>query len=354
MTTPSMGSDRAQTVRQAWEWVLRLRDREVDRDALATWMRWYESDQRNKDAFDEASTIWQQTSRVAEVPDPLPRSAWRGDRPHRARAPWRNATLVSLAAALIAALGTVLATALLRDAPGEAPEAAPLALAPSASPATLPVREAQLPDGSRVELAAGSSVTMQFTDQVRQLTMQSGVAHFTVAHNRARPFVVRVGRVHVRAVGTAFNIRHASDRVVVTVIEGTVDVYERPDDGARADRPIRVDAGREITWAAKAAGPTIASVDPSRALAWRDGRLDYLNEPLASAVADINRYSQRRIIVRDAAVGGILFSGTVLIHETDEWLRALPRLFPVDVQTDARGDVVLTARASEHSGQLPE
>lgn len=347
MTTPSMAGDRAQAMRQAWEWVLRLRDREIDRDALATWMRWYESDERNKDAFDEASAIWQQTGRVAEAPDPLPRSAWRGDRPHQARAAWRNATLVSLAAALIAALGTVLAMALLRDAPGDVPEAAPMALAPPAVPATLLVRETQLPDGSRVELAAGSSVTMQFTDEVRQLTMQSGVAHFTVAHNRARPFVVRVGRVHVRAVGTAFNIRHASDRVVVTVTEGTVDVYERPDDdGARADRPIRVDAGREITWAAQAAGPTIASVDPSRALAWRDGRLDYLNEPLASAVADINRYSQRRIIVRDAAVGGILFSGTVLIDETEEWVRALPRLFPVDVQTDAQGNVVLTARAS--------
>lgn len=346
MKTPSMANDSAQTMRQAWDWVSRLRDQEIDRDELARWMSWYEADERNKDAFDEARAIWQQTGRVAEAQDPLPRAAWCEAPRHQARAAWRDRTLVSLAAVLVVALGTVLASAWVRSVPSEAPAAAPIALVAPAPRATSLVRETQLPDGSRVELAASSSVTVEFTDAVRQLTMQSGVAHFTVAHNRARPFVVRVGKLHVRAVGTAFNIRHASDRVVVTVTEGTVDVYERPDESTHADRAIRVNAGRELTWAAKAAGPTIASVDPTRALAWREGRLDYLNEPLASAVVDINRYSQRRIIVRDAAVGGILFSGTVLIDETDEWIRALPKLFPVEVQTDAQGNIVLTARAS--------
>ena len=345
MRTPSMVSDRARAMRQAWDWVLRLREQEVDRDELADWMSWYESDECNKRAFDEASAIWQQTHRVAEAPDPLPRSAWREPQPG-ARAAGRRRTLLSLAAALTVALGAMLAIALLRSAPGDAPDASAVA-ARVPAPQTAPlVRETQLPDGSRVELATSSSVTVEFTDQVRQLTMQTGVAHFTVAHNRARPFVVRVGRLHVRAVGTAFNIRHASDRVVVTVTEGTIEVYERPGDSTRGDRPIRVDAGRELTWAAKATGPTIASVDPARALAWREGRLDYLNEPLASAVADINRYAQRRIIVQDAAVGGILFSGTVLIDDMDEWVRALPQLFPVEVQTDAQGNIVLTARAS--------
>lgn len=345
MNMPATTGAHPRAMREAWEWLLRLRE-EDDRDVLARWMTWYEADERNKDAFDEASAIWQQTERVAQAPDPLPRSAWHDAPKARARAAGRKRTLLSLAAAVVVAFGALLAVALLPVATMEpSGETAPAALA-AVSPASPLVRETRLPDGSRVELAANSAVTMEFTDAVRQLTMQSGVAHFTVAHNRTRPFIVSVGKLQVRAVGTAFNIRHATDRVVVTVTEGTVDIYERADRGTRGARPIRVDAGRELTWAAKAVGPTIASVDPTRALAWREGRLDYLNEPLASAVADINRYSQRRIIVRDAAVGGIPFSGTVLVDETEEWVRALPRLFPVEVQTDAEGNIVLTARAS--------
>ena len=346
MNMPATTGDHARAMREAWDWLLRLRE-EDDRDALARWMTWYESDERNKDAFDEASAIWQQADRVAHVPDPLPRSAWRDAPKPAARMAWRKRTLLSLAAAVVVAIGALLAVSLLPVATIErSPETAPAILASAATPVSPLVRETRLPDGSRVELAANSSVTMEFTDTVRQLTMQSGVAHFTVAHSRARPFVVSVGKLQVRAVGTAFNIRRATDRVVVTVTEGIVDIYERAEGSTPSDRPIRVDAGRELTWAAKAVGPTIASVDPARALAGREGRLDSLNEPLASALADINRYSQRRIIVRDAAVGGIPFSGTVLIGETEEWVRALPRLFPVEVETDADGNIVLTARAS--------
>ena len=335
MKTLSMapGPD-ADRVAQAWDWVLRLRADDLPREELTGWMSWYEADERNKQAFEEASALWQQADRVTALPDPLPRAAW------QAAAPRWTGRLVALAAGVVVAVGAALVI-LLRPQP----ETPALVLAPApapAAPVTALVRETQLPDGSRVELAANSSVTVDYTDDLRLLTMQTGVAHFTVAHSRTRPFVVRVGRLQVRAVGTAFNIRHASDRVIVTVTEGTVDVSADANDSA--GRSIRLGAGREITWGAHAAGPTIASVDPARALAWREGRLDYLNEPLASAIADINRYARRRIIVRDAAVGGILFSGTVLIDQTDEWVQALPRLFPVDVHTDDAGNIVLTAR----------
>ncbi len=51
------------------------------------------------------------------------------------------------------------------------------------------------------------------------MKLEAGEAHFAVAPDAARPFVVRVGGVAVRAVGTAFNVRYAADGAVeVTVI----------------------------------------------------------------------------------------------------------------------------------------
>src|SRR5262249_1447032 len=158
--------------------------------------------------------------------------------------------------------------------------------------------------------APKSSISLQYSDKVRMLVMQSGVAYFSVAHNRERPFIVKVGKVCVRAVGTAFNIRKADGRVVVTVAEGTVDVYpisHEADAIAGATGASmgggRSNAGKEVTGAEKLTGPTIAAVDTQTALAWREGRLDYRNEPLSSAIADINRYSRRQVIIRDEAVG---------------------------------------------------
>lgn len=340
----------------AWDWLLRLRDESISQSELAAWLNWYETDARNKNAYEEVRALWQQAGRLVEGADPLPAELWLDESaPARtARLPswdglasWASHRSVWAAATLSAVLLAVLIV-LTTPSPSRPPT---VAIAPNL------VRPTYLPDGSRVDLAAKSSVTLQFTDKQRLLTMQQGAAYFTVAHNRERPFVVKAGKLYVRAVGTAFNIRNAGERVVVTVTEGSVAVYPEPPQksgqapGSRlqsADEPpagaIRVGAGREVTWAATAPGPTIAAVDPSHALAWRQGRLDYLNEPLASAIADINRYSQRQILIRDAEVGQIIFSGTVLTDATDDWIKALPGLFPVQVLSDAQGNVVLASR----------
>jgi transmembrane sensor len=304
--------------------MLRLRDDSLSNEELAAWSAWYEADERNKETFDEVRFFWQQSLRLVDDSSLQEGVALKRSRHRR--------TVWLAAAASIAAIAVSIA----------------LLLAPRndhrVQPAAELVHQTVLPDGSRVDLAAKSAVSVEYSDRERRLDLQDGVAFFTVAHNKERPFVVHVGRFCVRAVGTAFNVRSAGDRVVVTVAEGAVDVY--PENGGAAAATVKLDAGKEAVWPAEAAAPTVAAVDPAHALAWREGRLDYLNEPLSSAVADINRYSQRRVIIRDAAVGRIVFSGTVLIGNTDDWVRALPNLFPIDVLTDAQGNVVLVARSS--------
>jgi transmembrane sensor len=364
----------------AWDWVLRLRQDSVSQDDLTAWLSWYEADERNKAAFEDMQAFWQQIDQVTEEPNPLPPELWLGDlaasgtshtrRLQSARTKttsgWRGffakpspRRLAWASAALAASLCCLTVALKLASPPLTSPPLQQHAVADNAVDVAAPqsVKETYLPDGSRVELAAKSSVSLQFSDTQRMLEMQGGVAYFAVAHNRDRPFIVKVGDLYVRAVGTAFNIRSAGDRVVVTVAEGTVDVYPASHGNLAIDSGghdasghpvdlVRVKAGSEVVWAEKSLGPTIATVDASHALAWRQGRLDYLNEPLASAIADINRYSKRPIILRDDAIGKIVFSGTVLTNATDAWVAALPSLFPIDVHTDSNGNIVLSNRAS--------
>ena len=339
-------------ISQAWDWVLRLRGEAPEQDVLNDWLVWYEADPRNKQAFDQASAIASAAPDAAtDLRGALAPSTWRSPSatasPSRFRARWRRTWVGAALAAGVSALALQLNLEMPRPPP-------PLqglldSLVAVVTPAEPMVKRSVLPDGSQMELASKSKVQVRYNDRARLLTLRDGVAHFTVAHNPERPFIVRAGDVYVRAVGTAFNVRHSGERVVVTVTEGTVDVYPAAPQSEPAAPPpaeaLRVQAGREIVWAAAAPAPDVTAVDPAHALAWREGRLEYLNEPLASAIADINRYSSRRILVRDPAVGRLVFSGAVMTDSVDVWVQSLPKLFPVDLLMDENGNIVLVARA---------
>lgn len=215
------------------------------------------------------------------------------------------------------------------------------------------VERTVLPDGSRAELATRSTMQLQYNDKVRLLNMTDGVAYFSVAYDPERPFVVRAGDFYVRATGTAFNVRYAGERTVVTVTEGTVDVYpvaRQPEPAAPPpEDALRITAGKEVVWDSPTVEPDVKSVDPAHALSWQEGRLEYLNEPLDSAIADINRYSSRKIVIRDPDVGDLVFSGAVLTDSADVWVRSLPRLFPVELLRNADGNLVLVSRKDANS-----
>ena len=154
-------------LREAWHWVLRLREPTVTQDDMAAWLRWYDAEERHKAAFEEMQSFWQQIDRVAEEPDPLPAELWLGAlAPLRAKTPatarsfrrtWRSAAV--MAAAVIVLL---LAWPLLTG------QFAPKVGAPE-RPAF--VRQSLLPDGSRVDVAPRSLLFLRYTDARRLIAL---------------------------------------------------------------------------------------------------------------------------------------------------------------------------------------
>lgn len=342
---------------QAWDWVLRLRGESPSQDELNEWLVWYEFDARNKQAFDQASAIASQASEAVDQQavdqrGPLAPSSWRRGTAAKTRARKRRRRAAWVSAATAAGLAVfVLQFGL--DIPRPVTGFLQTLASYTGSTAQPTVERTVLPDGSRADLATNSTMQPQYSDEVRLLNMTDGVAHFTVAYDPERPFVVRAGDFYVRATGTAFNVRYAGERMVVTVTEGTVDVYpvaQQPEPAAPppADA-LRITAGREVVWDSPVVKPDVKAVDPAHALSWQEGRLEYLNEPLDSAIADINRYSSRKIIIRDPALGDLVFSGAVLTDSADVWVRSLPRLFPVELLKNADGNIVLVAREDANS-----
>jgi transmembrane sensor len=344
-------NDETRRLEQAADWAALLREDASEAD-IVRWMEWCEADPRNQDAFDRVQSFWRVAGGLAgEVENGELTSASRtesiGDRrpappaaPRRRRMPrFAVAASALLATVAVGALGWNLYQRLYwPEVGGEAVVAA----------AADPVRNARLPDGSRVQLATRSVVEVNYTEDRRFLALRDGEAYFSVAHSPERPFVVHVDDVRVRAVGTAFNIRRAGQRSVVTVTEGTVEVYRERD-----GNEVRAVAGERVTWEetghmqsvpekdSTAGGDLrVAAVDVSEVLAWREGRLEYTDEPLYAVIADFNRYSEHPVEIHGDAVRRLRFSGTLLTDVTEEWLYALPHLFPVDVRRQGEAYVI--------------
>ena len=77
--------------------------------------------------------------------------------------------------------------------PAAADQVVPRAPSTAATIAADPPRQIMLSDGSLVELKGDAEIAVEFTPAVRRIVLQHGTAHFQVAKNAARPFVVDAG-----------------------------------------------------------------------------------------------------------------------------------------------------------------
>jgi transmembrane sensor len=153
-----------------------------------------------------------------------------------------------------------------------------------------------LPDGTRVELNARTSLQLAFTGAERRVRMAEGEAFFTVSKNKARPFIIETPAGSVRVTGTVFDVRtEAASQLEVTVAEGSVQV--RPDSNGGA--PLSLGAGDRLT-ASASAGVEVKPIDASAladTLAWREGKIVLNGVPLREALARFARYHGRGIIL---------------------------------------------------------
>lgn len=237
----------------------------------------------------------------------------------------------------------------------------PRSAAPTISPAlaaanaviSIPATR-ELPDGTSVELKDGAQITFDYSGPLRRVTLQQGAAHFAVAKDAQRPFVVEAAGVMVRAVGTAFAVQRTGNALEVIVTEGTVTVSARPavDPAARSQTaasaaPIVVDSGKRcvIEMASTAPVPMPAQVTTLDArgiaerLAWRVPRLEFSGTPLAQAIPLFNRHAGVRLVLDDAALGTLELSGVVRADNTDSLLRLLEGEF--GITAEKRGEDLL-------------
>ncbi|MBL8269295.1 FecR family protein [Steroidobacter sp.] len=186
-----------------------------------------------------------------------------------------------------------------------------------------------LADGSIVELNTNSEIRVALGDELRSVELVRGEAHFTVAPDSARPFVVSAGGAAVRAVGTQFNVHRLGDQdLEVLVTEGKVTLTPT---GATAETPlITAGEGGSIVHGGEVAVRRVAAAEIKRELAWKDGMLVFAGEPLQEAILEMNRYNVRQLEIDDPDVASLKIGGYFNARNLDGFIAVLNSNFGID------------------------
>jgi transmembrane sensor len=335
---------RAEIDEEAAAWIWRMESgsaSSVDPEEFEAWLR---QDPRHRRAVDELSKVWGAldglagSQRRAETLSPLTATEPRPAALHRRPLWFAAAGLVTAVAAAIW-FGKGSETQVLATAVGQH-------------------RDAALADGTIVSLNTNTIVETNIGRRSREIYLHKGEAHFEVAPDRSRPFLVHAGDAVVRAVGTEFEVRVRTDRHVdVLVTEGRVEV--QPDvpspeprvntkghNASAAVVSIRaVSAGEELSTATT--NYPVIPVSPeqlSSELAWREGAVVFDSEPLAEAIAEIQRYTDSPIIISDPGIATLPVGGRFKTDDLQGFLDGLQAALPVTIRRTADGIVYVDPR----------
>lgn len=211
-------------------------------------------------------------------------------------------------------------------------------------------QQVALVDGSVVNLNVSTNVQVALTPADRRVTLTAGEAHFAVAHDTARPFIVTAGGVSVRAVGTAFSVRLGDQGVEVLVTEGKVEITrDEPGSAAvtalPAAHPLLV-AG-ERTFIARDVAPATTRVERvdadalQSAVRWHSQIMTFTDLPLRDAVALFNRRNVQQLVLADAPLGERKIGGTFAADQVDAFVRLLAQDGDIAIERRTTAEIVL-------------
>lgn len=345
---------------QAAEWLVR-RDRGLSAQESIEFQLWLAADERHAVAIERSRTAWAMLDRI-------PEEFGHESTVRAAKRRWMRNAIMWTGLAAAAAFAIIIAPLSHRPAPQPASSGA------SAAPVWVSPQIVTLSDGTLVRLNAGSEVRESFTADERRIQLVRGEAHFSVAKNPQRPFVVQAGTIEARAVGTAFNVNLQSAAVEILVTEGTVAVSGQtsaaepivvrrlePAAAASAEASVAVPtappgsvsdllltAGQRavVALAPISARATVVVTDLSkdeltRALAWQEPLLRLSGATLADLAAEFQRRTGYRLILADPQLAVLRTGGRFRGDDVEGFVRLLEDNYGIHSETTPDGAIVL-------------
>lgn len=296
-------------------WFVLLRDEAASDADRAAFDEWLHADPAHEVAYQKLELVW---SGLEQVQRPPPRAINPG-RLEVSRVAWRRRPakrrplLKGLAAVGISA--SVLWATLL---------AVPQGLFADFKTAAGEQRTVTMADGSTVDLNTQTAISVEYSNNRREITLHSGEAYFQVTTNPDNPFVVVTDIGTVRVLGTAFSVRKDETAATVIVTENRVEVSDRV--GGNAVLKI----GDKVSLTETGIG-SIERANLQRALSWKRGRLVFEEQRLETVLDELGRYMSGYIVTADDGIADLPVSGVFNITDIGSTLQTIDQTLPVKV-----------------------
>lgn len=264
--------------------------------------RWLEEDPAHSAAYDEVMVT------VGEAADVLPAIPQPGNDDEAVRAPRRRiGGAVAVALAVVAALGVWQmrgGSYTVETAPGE-------------------MRLVELDGGGQIAVSGDTRLVLDRNDP-RLASLERGQALFTIEHDAARPFRLKVGEDTLVDVGTVFDVEHADGHMTVAVSEGAV-VFN-PE-----GQNVHLAPGQMLSSDTGSDSYRVAPIAVSQVGEWREGRLTFEDATLGEVAADLTRATGTAFTVSPGSAGRRV-SGSLLLDPVRKDPRTLGALLGVGVR----------------------
>ncbi len=208
-------------------------------------------------------------------------------------------------------------------------------------------RNITLDDGTRVTMAPGSRISVDFSSDLRIIRLRRGEAGFDVVHNASRPFRVYAGSSMIQDVGTRFSVNRLPSGTIVSVTEGRVAVsanhsatdigdwvkswlsddqaaIERP--GVKVeplDKPVTLSAGEAVHISSTGDSLTRGTSAAEREVPVDARRLTFHDDTLEDIAAEFNRYNTQQIVIEGDSVRLQRYSGVFDADDAASFLQFL-------------------------------
>jgi len=197
-----------------------------------------------------------------------------------------------------------------------------------------------LPDGSTVWLNANTRLHYEesgFSREHREITL-SGEAYFDIAKNDRVPFIVHAGRVNIRVLGTAFNVKaYADDSIVsTTLVSGKVAIsFQGKTVVLHPEEKITV----AVTSPAPVFEPQHLEKDSSGHLpeiSWLDNKLVFDNNAFSELADKMSQWYGVTFHFESTNLQQLRFSGIINTESLDEALKMLQLSRPFNFRINGK------------------
>jgi transmembrane sensor len=223
----------------------------------------------------------------------------------------------------------------------------------------------KLPDGTTVWLNAGSKITynQNFDKKDRNIRLV-GEAYFSVATNKAKPFIVNTSGIIVRALGTRFNVKAYPEEktITATLEEGKIDV-QVINKSSKEKKQIVLTPNQKIVFYKKTNDlggeivnknmkvqqAMVCSVDQNLEVdqnihtelytSWKDARWIIESMPLVKLTPMLERRFNMKFKFNSEDLENYNFTGTIEKETIEQILDAIRFTAPIDYQI--RKDTIL-------------